>query len=507
VTVHDLPSLHRRYVDLAGRFKAAWTFHQFLQGIQKFFVEADVGRYPSDFKEIHTTLKSVADNLTGSGSELVSLQLDQVRRQLEQMVDILAAADSRVSPSVLRQFFDRVKNFDDQILAQMVKFYLLTAGDQGLSADRLDKVDYLLTKLGEEALPTGGLVPRDRTRLREIFEGFWGSVEGLVPEGAWLEERKAEMADIRRELGTVTDLERLNDSQLVQRYRESKQQLGRYMLHPELAIAVVETNLAFKNKVRQHYHLEEQRILAESQRIFELEGQVLVDTQLDQELTQFRRKFEEFERKQRTDNVKLEDLAYLRRQVEGLMPRLSRPAVRIDQSTAAGDQEAGPAIASAGAKPADSTLDGFVREILTGLEGTDNQAAPKAVALAREIYHLRLEPREVTAFRRLKVTPDGDPELETFLIEAAALRLRINQEAAEITELLDETAVTKDAPVFGRARQTTRVADTYVQRFGAFIDLAIQDSNFGEAQQLQLLRMRLIRDYSGLWLLVNRPST
>jgi hypothetical protein len=39
------------------------------------------------------------------------------------------------------------------------------------------------------------------------------------------------------------------------------------------------------------------------------------------------------------------------------------------------------------------------------------------------------------------------------------------------------------------------------------MDLAIQDGNFAEAQALQLLRMRLIRDYSGLWLLVNRPSS
>jgi len=501
VTVHDLPSLHRRYVDLAGRFKAAWTFHQFLQGIQKFFVEAEVGRYPSDFHEIHQTLKSVADNLTGPGSAEVAIQLEQARRQLEQMVGILSAADARVSPSLLRQFFDRVKNFDDQILAQMVKFYLLTAGDQGLTADRLDKVDYLLTKLGEEALPTGGLVPRDPTRLRELFQGFWGTVEGLSPEPSWLDSRKAELGDLRRELGAVSDLERLNQSQLVQRYRELKQQLGRYMLHPEIAIGVVETNLAFKNKVRQHYHLEEQRILSESHRIFELEGKVPVDTQLDQELTQFRKKFEEFERKQRTDNVKLEDLAYLRRQVDGIMPRLARP----EPAAVAGS---GRSEAATGAGAAtEEALGVFFREVLNGLEGTDNRAAPKEVALKREIYHLRLEPREVIAFRRFRVAPEGDPELERFLLEAAALRLRINSESAEITELLDETAVTKDAPVFARARQSTRIADGYVQRFGAFIDLAIQDGNFGEAQQLQLLRMRLIRDYSGLWLLVNRPST
>ena len=76
-----------------------------------------------------------------------------------------------------------------------------------------------------------------------------------------------------------------------------------------------------------------------------------------------------------------------------------------------------------------------------------------------------------------------------------------------IAELLDETAVTKDAPVFERARATTRAADAVVQRFSSVIDVAVQDGNFIEAQQLQLLRMRLIRDYSGLWLLVNRPAS
>jgi hypothetical protein len=104
------------------------------------------------------------------------------------------------------------------------------------------------------------------------------------------------------------------------------------------------------------------------------------------------------------------------------------------------------------------------------------------------------------------VQTEGDPELEQFVLDAAALRLRINQEAAEISELLDESSVTREAPIFERARGTTRFADTIVQRFSSFIDAAVQESSFGEAQQLQLLRMRLIRDYSGLWLLVNRPA-
>ena len=77
----------------------------------------------------------------------------------------------------------------------------------------------------------------------------------------------------------------------------------------------------------------------------------------------------------------------------------------------------------------------------------------------------------------------------------------------EIQEVLDETAGTRDSPVFERSRKTSKLGDGYVQRFGQLVDSAVRGGNFAEAQQLQLLRMRLIRDYSGLWLLVNRPSS
>jgi hypothetical protein len=107
----------------------------------------------------------------------------------------------------------------------------------------------------------------------------------------------------------------------------------------------------------------------------------------------------------------------------------------------------------------------------------------------------------------LAMQPEGDTATEKFLLEAAALRMKMNEEAAEITEILDETAVTRDSPVFERARRTTKLADGYVQRFGHLVDGAMRAGQFPEAQQLQLLRMRLIRDYSGLWLLVSRPFT
>jgi hypothetical protein len=513
VTTPDIAVLHRRYVDLASRFKSAWTFHQFLQGIQKFFAEVEIGRYPSDFQEIHGTLKSIADNLNSGEGDRLARQLDQVERQLAQMTGILSATDSRVSASLLRQFFDRVKNFDEQILAQMVRFYLANSSEGSLGGERQDKLDFLVSKLSEELdRVTGLFVLRDRTRLRELFEGFWTVLPGVEIEPAMIASRRSQIEELRRELAGLGSFEALTGSGFIQRYRELKHEMGRYLFHPELLAVVVETNLAVKNKVRQYYRSEEQRILDESNRILELESEVGSDPPLAAEISDLRQSMEQLERSQQRDNVKLGELDLLRRQVGELAPRL---AARREQRASADDfvrphGAAGESRASQGelaSAQARSVASAHMQEIIEALDSTDSKDDPKAVALARDIYHLRLEPREIVAYRQIHVFHQGDLETESFLLEAAALRLRINQEAGEIAELLDETAVTKDAPVFERARATTRAADAVVQRFSSFIDVAVQDGNFAEAQQLQLLRMRLIRDYSGLWLLVNRPAS
>jgi hypothetical protein len=498
VTVHDLTSLHRRYVDLAGRFKAAWTFHQFLQGMQKFFAEASIPSYPTELAEVHATLKQVSESLTGNDSGVGLALLERAGVQLEQTVAVLSAADARVTPPLLRQFFERVKSYDDQILAQMVRFYLSLAAEEGLAGDRLDKVDFLLTKLSEEVDPvSGSAVLRDRARLRSIFDGFWSGLDGLTADPSWIEEHKAEIAAFRREAVGAPDLGAFASSQLMRRYREAKRLLGRYLFHPDLLLAVAETNLAIKNKLRQSFRAEEQRILDESQRILAA-AEGYAPSPAVPDVSQLRRAYEEVERKQRADNLKLEDLAFLRREVEELRPRLlSRMPDEIGEGEAEGD----------GAGSPEALIAPHLRELVAALETTDDRASTKEAALSRDLFHLRLEAREVVAYRRLHVEPAGDPQLERLLLEAAALRQRVAAEATEISEVLDETQVTRDSPAFERARRTTQVAEEYVQRLGSRVDEAIQAGSFGEAQQLQLLRMRLIRDYSGLWLLVSRPTS
>ncbi len=145
--------------------------------------------------------------------------------------------------------------------------------------------------------------------------------------------------------------------------------------------------------------------------------------------------------------------------------------------------------------------------LVEALDDTAKSANIKSITLLPEIFPFRLEPREVLAFRRWRdgKTETTDSEMESFLLEAAALRLRINEEAESIKELMDDTTISGDSPLFTRARGTLQSADAYLWQFSHMIDRVILTGALEEAHSLQVLRMRLMRDYAGLWLVVYKP--
>ena len=86
------------------------------------------------------------------------------------------------------------------------------------------------------------------------------------------------------------------------------------------------------------------------------------------------------------------------------------------------------------------------------------------------------------------------------------MRSKIEGEAEDIQGILDDTAVTKEAPIFDAARRTTAMADRFIRTFDHFQDRATLEDRPGEARALQVLRMKMVRSYSGLWLIVHKPS-
>ncbi len=510
MSVTELAAAHQRYVELSGRFRASWAFQQFVQSIRKIFFEEEKVQQGRGFQDVYSQLKDLSANLNTAGSEQIQKRMADIEDQLGQLTAYLLEEDSRISPNLVRQFFQRVKNYDERILTQLVRFYLYACGDKLWSPDRFDKVDFLLSRLGEdEPGPSGRRSLKEASRLREIFQAQWALLRVPAPNPDEVEQQRQAIESLRLGLREVSSLDELHERQLVNEYRERKRALGMLVFHPELQLAILATNLAFKETIQRLYGEEEQRIISEYQRIFDLERERAepVGRALEAELKEFKREVEVFERRLSRSEVRLEDLAQLRDRMRELMPRLTEvepePAPLSDGSWMA-ELELDQVLERPGTLAIPPALRDAYQEIKQALEETSEAASVESVTLSPEIYRFRLETREVIAFRREGQETDSDLELMVRL--GASARVRLCQDAEDIRTLMDETSVTGDSPTFARARETLRLTGAYVSQYEHHIyHLIDQAGDLAEVRQLELLRMRAQRDYADLWLLTYKP--
>jgi len=500
MTVQEIQRLHGRYSDLSNRFRSAWAFNQYLESLRKVFTDGERPDGAEEFQEVYGQLKSISGRLGGADAEQIDGELDGVRNRLGELTSALVAEDSRIPPERVRQFFHRVKNQGDNLLTQLVKFYVYVADDSQWPEDRLDKADFLLTRIAGERDDNGRFILIERGRLRELVTGLWSLLGSADPRDDLVERSVGAIRDLRDGVSAIGGLDELNERRIVPRYRELKHRLDRYLFHPRILLELLEANLVFKNVIRQLYSVEERRITAEYQRVFDLEREVAVDPEMDAELQQFRGEVEAFERRLQEDEVKLDDLARLRDQVRSLSARLSQRS----RSAGAGPLAGGPPpVDEEEPMPREKALAEPLEHLRAALVDTDPEMAPAQLALQSAIFPLRLEPREIVAYRRLS---EGDGSaLERTIFEAAALRVAINEHVEEIRALLDDTAVTGEAPVFDQTRKTLRLAAGYVALLEEGMEQALLHGHTAEAQSLLVLRMRLLRDYSGCWLLAVKP--
>lgn len=521
MSVETLQRLHSRYAELSSRFRAGWAFHQYAEGVRKIF-PGDPRRpvVTEGFQAVYGTLKAISSKLNAEDADAIEEELDSVGERLRRLTAALAEEDNRVPPEVVRQFFRRVKNEDENVLTQIVKCYLYMGsagngdaganGGGGWTADRLDKLDFLITRLAEERdASSDRFVLVDSRRLFDLANGFWAIARGGDDDGPREDEVEGitnRLRALRREVASAASLDQLHDGSLVGDYRALKHGLGPNLFHPRLLAEILETNLVFKNLVRELYSVEERRITAEYQRVFDLEREVSVDGELDAELRSFREEVEGFERRLQRDELKLRELAHLRERIRTLSDRLTATAnaeaTRPGVDAPDGDA---PSAAEDGGAGDDLLIEAIAR-LDTALDEVPSDVPARRAVLGSALYGMRLEARELTAHRRLRDASSAfDQEVERTVFEAAALRVVINEQVEEIRALLDETATTGEAPVFHRARRTLRLASAHVARLEAFAEQALLRGDVTEAQELTVLKMRMVREHAGAWLLAMRP--
>jgi hypothetical protein len=467
-------------------------------------------------------------------------ELDQLERELDRIQRELARIESQFAPSVMRKFFDHIKRQDEKVLTALLKFYLLSSF---FEQDTLDKIDILFTRLAETQGENGRVAPKEADDLLSSFK-LLSRITDLPPLPLAEETPLAEaVQSIRNELESIRDYTTLVESKVYERYRRLKQRLGKTALHPSVLVEITTTNIVAKNRFKDLYEAEEKKVVENANRIFDIERYLnrhpeLASEGLKKQLEEFRTIRVRYEARARTDNVKRDDISEMTRAMQAVLAqfdpaskrplrpqseeatfsptartashKIQPPEEEIPNADGKGTGKKAEEASLASLLPPDPLLNETLHKIMFALEMVVWDRLPTQIASAPEIRNLNLEPREIETYRRLaegkveKNTPEW--ELDRFFLMSAALRVKMEEETAEITRLEEANNPDRLYEVLEHSAQSLERARDSDRRFQWFID----DMLFrGDTQQLEYIyrsKFRFLHAYSGLWLVHQRSG-
>lgn len=518
VTLHDL---NQRYIRLADRCRSQWTFYQLLQGVFKHLrnlpcpVELD---YQGLFHELRSLSDELSDSTVATGTRVLA----QLAAKVDDFANRLLAVDAEISPSLLRRFFDRLRNQDEKVVLAIIKFYLDSGGE---SPDLFDKLDILFTRLAELPSSDGRSIVRQPHEIVRLVKPLL-DVHRLksVPRQE-VEILAKAITEIKGEVSATKSFTDLVESGSLDRFRALKRRLGAALLDATLLPVLVDATITIKNRFRELLEEEETKILDDTNRVRELERQLnthpeLATPELRELLETFLTATRRLDQARHDENVRRTDVLSLRKTLNQILEQFDAtqtfpPPVEpppIAEGSPAGDNHAAPddvvqaAAPHPGQLPPDPLLHEYISKIVFALELAGNDRSSAEAVQAKELATLRLEPAEVEACRRLTT---ADPALGTLVgqrdllfLQGAALRVRLDEEAKEI-DRLQRRGSDRLAEVLERATQSLQRAAEMDRRFLWFIDDALYRGETDHLEALYRSRFRLLRAYSGLWLIHN----
>src|SRR5215470_16178972 len=181
--VERIQVLHEDYIRLTERFKALWTFHQFLRGVYKTFFSSEPG-YSLDFNALYDQVKAIAADINVASPDATAPRLKQLHGNLDSVAMILREVDRKVSPSFVRRFFEKVRPEDEKIAFYLLRFYF---SQPDVDDDVVDKVDFLATVAATGRPDPEASATKPRTQIRKFFDtvtstSVWPRIEdGMTP--------------------------------------------------------------------------------------------------------------------------------------------------------------------------------------------------------------------------------------------------------------------------------------------------------------------------------------
>ncbi len=508
MSVAEIGLLHARYVRLSDKFKAAWTYHQFASGVFKSILGADLP-YRIDFQAIYEEIKKASDVIQSAASLSASPMMEKCDQQLATALEELLRADEAISASVVRRFFDGLKRHDEKILFNVIKFYLYAGGP--VDGDRRDKLDFLFTRVGEDFVEERGeYSPKDTLELRKQFQGLVTvRAPSVAPQDDLIRMIKA-IRGVREEIQSATTFEQLTQSNLLGRAREVKESLGEHFLLPDVLLAVVECNITAKNRFSKLYADAEKEILEESSRLLANEEAIArgfgeSNPDLLEEMERFKEAKQEFDDSRAKRDLKHGVITRLTASMSNILAQLDRGLASSSEEREIADDfllEIDRADAISRIFGDDPVLAPFLSRIAAALERLDRTVPLEKLAETEGATALRLEPWEIGAYQKLFQEAPGEAQEDLFVLylRAAALRIRIEEQASDLAA--HEKASTSPATEFlAGVKQSLDRAKQLDLQFKDFLHEGVNLSNPRDLHRLYRSRLRLLRAFSGLWLI------
>ncbi len=512
MSVEEIGNLHQTYIRLSDRFKSMWTFHQYLQGVHKALL-GELPKSPTDFQKLYEKVRDVSTLLASSDSARVAVVIEKIQLELAQVSFELATIDRALSPSMLRRFFERVKTQDEKILYNLIKFYIY-GGDS--SPETLDKLDFLFTRMAERYdAVSAAFEMRQRGELIRLLEGFLQLRPNASPQRATeIDLSRARVAELSEAVNRAATFESLSEKGILDRIRGMKRSLGETYFHPQVLADTIELSITTKNRFRALYAEEERKIIESSRKVEEIEQGLAGDPRLElpevqEELERYRRIKDAFDKGRESLNLKHEEITALKNSILDILSKFDRTLATEDepasQSYILG---AGSSLPSVFAP--DPLLGEIVSRIVQTVELVEEGTATGRSMYTKKLVELRLEPWEISAVKKLVADVEPpDPstgDLWRLYVSAAALRYMMDEQARSLLEGANVFKEKEKKDAFTASSRTLARAKEYDEKFQWFIEEALYTGLGQQLGELYRSKFRLMRCFSGLWLLFNKQS-
>lgn len=313
---------HQRYLLLSDQFKSLWTLNQVLQGIFKHIFNQEVP-YKVDFRALYNQIRGLPQMFSGYPSSQIEAYIKKLEDEVQDLFIILEEADSKISPSNFRRFFETYKNEEDEdkLILHIIKYYIYL---QKINDDIRDKLDFLITRISSFYSQTEEcFILKDREYLKDLFYKLM-AIGKLPPiNSRQKEDYITLLQELRREVIECKTLEDFVLSGVLKAIRSLKNKMDIGFLHPDILVKVAELNVTTKNRYVDIYKKEEEDLLEETTKIKSLKHQI---EEGDLKVRKDLKKIEEIEQlleeaKEKGD-VKLEVIVQYKNAIKSILSKL-----------------------------------------------------------------------------------------------------------------------------------------------------------------------------------------